>query len=119
MRYIKRRGEDLSFRNFQYHYQTARLALRYSILSAITGKFYRKLSRHVADSILFQWFTHTAKIDVVNPVSKSTIERFEKMGSSAKSVGEIVSNHTCNLTSLNIYIGITSLRFGPSGTYTI
>jgi hypothetical protein len=54
MRYIKRRGEDLSFRNFQHHYQTARLALRYSILSAITSESYRKLSRHVADKAMAQ-----------------------------------------------------------------
>lgn len=33
----------------------------------------------MADSHLFEWFTHTGLIDAVRPVSKSTLERFEKM----------------------------------------
>jgi hypothetical protein len=33
----------------------------------------------VADSLLFQWFTHSSFIDGVRPVSKSTLERFEKI----------------------------------------
>lgn len=79
MQYVNRIGLDLSSRKFQHHYRTARLALRYSILLGITCESYRELSRHVADSILFQWFTSTAKVDKANPVSKSTIERFDKM----------------------------------------
>lgn len=60
-------------------YKTLRMALRYSILLAITGESYRELSYRVADSQLFQWFTHTAQVDGIRPASKSTIERFEKM----------------------------------------
>jgi len=41
---------------------------------ALTGDSFRVLSRRVADSVLFQWFTHTSQIDAVRPVSKSTIE---------------------------------------------
>ena len=55
------------------------MALRYGILLAITTDSFRKLSRQVADSLLFQWFTHTSLVDGVHPVSKSTLERFEKM----------------------------------------
>lgn len=60
-------------------YQTLRTALRYSILLAITGESHRKLAHRVADSQLFQWFTHTAEVDRSRTVSKSSIARFEKM----------------------------------------
>ncbi|MCF6180198.1 MAG: hypothetical protein L3J63_12550 [Geopsychrobacter sp.] len=66
----------------QRQYKTLRLALRYSILLAITGLSYRELSHRVADSAIFQWFTHTSAVDGVRPVSKSSIERFEKYFSS-------------------------------------
>jgi hypothetical protein len=60
-------------------YKASRRALRYSILLALTGLSHRALSHRVADSALFQWFTHTTEIDGVRPSSKSAIERFEKM----------------------------------------
>ena len=75
----KRDGKRLSARRAQRHGRTFRLALRYGILLAITGDSFRKLSRQVADSLLFQWFTHTSFVDGVRPVSKSTLERFEKI----------------------------------------
>lgn len=68
----------------QQKYKTVRLALRHSILLAITNLSYRELSHRVADSSIFQWFTHTSFIDGVRPVSKSTIERFEKIFPSGK-----------------------------------
>ena len=71
--------EPLSPRRKQRHYQICRLALRYGILQGITGESFRKLSLRVADSQLFQWFTHTAYLDGVHPASKSSIERFGKM----------------------------------------
>jgi hypothetical protein len=76
---LKQTGDSLSAYQIQHHYRTFRLALRYSILIGITGYSYRKLSRLVADSLLFQWFTHTSSVDAVRPVSKSTLERFEKI----------------------------------------
>ena len=83
VRQIKRLDQDnkspLSFRRTQRHARTFRLALRYGILLAITDTSFRKLSRQVADSILFQWFTHTSFVDGVRPVSKSSLERFEKI----------------------------------------
>ncbi len=56
-----------------------RLALRHNILLSIAGLSFRQLSQRLADSHLFQWFTHTGFIDGVRPVSKSTLERFEKL----------------------------------------
>lgn len=72
-------GVELTPRRRQSHGRTYRMALRYSILLGITGESYRTLSCHVADSHLYQWFTHTSCVDAVRPVSKSTLERFEKM----------------------------------------
>ena len=63
----------------QKHYKTLQRALRYSILLGITGSSYRELSQRVADSQIFQWFTHTSSVDSVRPAAKSTVERFEKM----------------------------------------
>ena len=40
-------------------YKKRRQALCYSLLLALTGLSHRDLSHHVADSSLFQWFTHT------------------------------------------------------------
>ena len=73
------RSDDSIPRNYNQQYKALRLALRYSILLGITGLSYRKLSHRVADSAIFQWFTHTSAIDGVRPVSKSSIERFEKI----------------------------------------
>ena len=77
----------------QPSYKMLRQALRYSILLALTGLSYRALSRRVADSVLFQWFTHTSEIDGVRPASKSTIERFEKLFSSEE-ISQLI--HDCN-----------------------
>ncbi len=76
---IKALGVDLTPKRRQSHWRTFRMALRYSILLGITGESHRALSRRVADSQIFQWFTHTTFVDGVRPVSKSTLERFEKM----------------------------------------
>lgn len=66
-------------RQLPRHCKTLRLALRHNILLAITGLSFRELSQRMADSHLFQWFTYTGFVDAVRPVSKSTIERFEKL----------------------------------------
>jgi hypothetical protein len=80
---------QLSCRQLQRHSKTARLALRYNILLGITGLSFRALSRQAADSHLFQWFTNTGFVDAVRPVSKSTLERFEKMFSTEVIAGLI------------------------------
>lgn len=66
-------------RQIKRHIKTLRLALRHNILLSITGLSFRQLSQRLADSHLFQWFTRTGFIDGVRPVSKSTLERFEKL----------------------------------------
>ena len=75
-------------------YKTLRQALRYSILLALTGLSHRALSHRVADSALFQWFTHTTEIDGVRPSSKSSIERFEKLFPSEE-ISKLINE--CNL----------------------
>lgn len=77
----------------QPSYKMLRQALRYNILLALTGLSYRALSQRVADSVLFQWFTHASEIDGVRPVSKSTIERFEKIFSNEE-ISQLI--HDCN-----------------------
>ena len=85
-------------RQLPRHIKTLRLALRYSILLAITGLSYRDLACRVADSHLFQWFTYTGFIDAVRPVSKSTIERFEKLFS-ADEIASLI--HELNAAATN------------------
>jgi hypothetical protein len=74
-----REGKRWSTQRVQRKGRIFRLALRYGILLSITGASFRKLSMQVADSQLFQWFTHSSFVDGVRPASKSTLERFEKM----------------------------------------
>ncbi|MGP8322295.1 MAG: transposase [Methanosarcinaceae archaeon] len=69
----------LSIKRQQLLYRRFRQALRYCILLGITELSYRKLSLRVADSHLFQWFTYTDSIGPIRPLSKSAIERFEKL----------------------------------------
>jgi len=93
-RHLKSLAESHSKNQFrQSSYKKTHQALRYSILLALTGLSYRVLSHRVADSALFQWFTHASEIDGVRPVSKSTIERFEKMFSTEE-ISQLI--HDCN-----------------------
>jgi len=45
----------------------------------ITGYSYRKLSLRVADNRLFQWLTYTDRLGKIIPLSRSSVERFEKL----------------------------------------
>jgi len=76
---LKKKGKSLSPRQRQRHFKTFHRALRYGILLGITGDSFRELSLRVSDSPISQWFTHTSFVDGGRPVSKSSIERFEKM----------------------------------------
>jgi hypothetical protein len=53
-------------------------ALRCSIARHLTGESYRQFSIRLADSQLFQWFTHINAFNRVKGVSKSALERYEK-----------------------------------------
>jgi len=79
----------LSTRHHQRHCKTLRLALRHNLLLSITGLSFRELSRRMADSHLFQWFTYTGFVDAVRPVSKSSLARFEKIFD-ASEVAELI-----------------------------
>lgn len=78
-KYLAGLPEDTSDRQACFRAKTARLALRYDILLALTGLSKRELAVRVADSQLFQWFTSTSSVDGVRPVSKSTLDRFERL----------------------------------------
>lgn len=62
-----------------FRVKVARKALRHTILLAITGLSVRELATRLPDSALFAWFTGSVQLDGVRPVSKSTLDRFEKM----------------------------------------
>ena len=79
MRLIAKDAEGFSQKVISRKYKQYRSAIRYSILLTLTGYSHRKLAMRVPDSTLFQWFTGSAQVDGVRPVSKSTVERFEKM----------------------------------------
>lgn len=70
--------ENLSEKRQQNVYRRYHQGLRYCILLGITGYSYRKLSIRAADSQLFQWFSYTDRLGKIQPLSKSSIERFEK-----------------------------------------
>ena len=76
---IREEAAHSSIKRQRSLYRRYRQALRYCILLGITGLAYRELSLRVADSQLFQWFTYTDSIGPIRPLSKSTIERFEKL----------------------------------------
>ena len=109
-----RGGQRLSARRAQRHGRTFRLALRYGILLAITGASFRKLSRQAADSLLFQWFTHTSFVDGVRPVSKSTLERFEKIfpgGELAALIHELTGAASDKVAAGELLYRETAVRF--------
>ena len=111
---LAKEGRRLSARQAQRHFRTFRLALRYGILIGITGRSFRDLSRQVADSLLFQWFTHTAFVDGVRPVSKSTLERFEKMfpeGEVATLIHELTCAAADKVVAEQLLYRETALRF--------
>lgn len=111
---ILTRYPRLSHQRQQTMYRRLRQALRYCILLGITGLSYRKLSLRVADSHLFQWFTFTDSMGPIRPLSKSAIERFEKLFSD-----EEISNLTHELNRAvadkegaeNLLYRETALRF--------
>lgn len=110
----KSKGKPFSSRRAQRHGRTFRMALRYGILLAITMDSFRKLSLRVTDSQLFQWFTHTAFVDGVRPVSKSTLERFEKIfpeGELATLIHEITGAAADAVTANQLLYRETALRF--------
>jgi hypothetical protein len=76
---VAEQGNGLSERQTQNLYRRYRSGFRYSLLLALTGYSYRELSIRSADSQLFCWFTFTEQLGAINPLSKSSLERYEKL----------------------------------------
>ena len=76
---IIERNDNLSKKRWESLYRRFRQGLRYCILLGITGYSFRELSLRGADSHLFQWFTYSDVMGKIKPLSKSAIERFEKL----------------------------------------
>lgn len=71
--------EFLQSKGAAFRYQQSIFALRCNIARHLTGESYRKFSIRLADSTLFQWFTRINAFGNRKPISKSTLERFEKL----------------------------------------
>jgi hypothetical protein len=74
--------------------QYCRVSLRSTIARQLTEKEFRRFSLHLAESPLLQWFCGIGWLELVNPPSKSTLERFEKQWS-ADGIGKAMDqlNH--------------------------
>ncbi len=113
-RHIALHPERFSRHTFQNAVTLVTRALRYSILLALTGASFRELSLRVADSSLCQWFTGISYIDGARPVSKSTIERFEKMFSEGEIAQIIHDLNRCFIdakAAKELLFRETALRF--------
>lgn len=66
-------------KKFSSLYQRCRYALRCNIARHLTGKSYRAFSIRLVDSQLFQWFTDIHDMASRKAVSKSSLERAEKL----------------------------------------
>lgn len=89
--------EKLSVKRRNSLAKRVRLALRYGILRAIVGGSIREMAIRVADSDLFRWFTYTSSVDGVRPLSKSAVDRMEKMFSDDQ-IASIIHNANLVLT---------------------
>ena len=62
-----------------FHYKKFKHALRCNIAHHLTGESYRLFSIRLADSELFQWFTGINAFGCRKAISKSSLERYEKL----------------------------------------
>ncbi len=81
----------------QHLYKTFLFAFRCNIARHLTGESYRKFSIRLADSLLFQWFTRINDFGNRKPISKSSLERFEKLFEE-KYIGEKIRDWLSQLT---------------------
>lgn len=72
-----------------FHYKKLKHALRCNIARHLTGESYRAFSIRLADSELLQWFTSIGAFSCRKAISKSSLERYEKMFDNWLIVGEI------------------------------
>lgn len=69
----------LNSKKAMWRYKTLRHALRCNIARHLTGESYRLFSLRLADSELLQWFTNISAFGSRKAISKSTLERYEKI----------------------------------------
>lgn len=62
-----------------FHYKKIKHALRCNIARHLTGESYRLFSIRLADSELFHWFTGINAFGCRKAISKSSLERYEKI----------------------------------------
>lgn len=71
---MRRRGDRSYPKVFNRHLQ----GLRCCIARHLMGLDFREFAFRLADSVLLQWFTLSTPYGIVNPPSKSTLERYNK-----------------------------------------
>lgn len=83
-----------------FHYKKLKHALRCNIAHHLTGESYRLFSIRLADSELFQWFTGISAFGNRKAISKSSLERYEKLFDE-KMLAEGIHRWLANLTDCN------------------
>jgi hypothetical protein len=68
-----------SSKEASFHYKKLKHALRCNIARHLTGEPYRAFSLRLADSELLQWFTSISAFGCRKAISKSSLERYEKL----------------------------------------
>jgi hypothetical protein len=83
-----------------FHYKKLKHALRCNIARHLTGESYRLFCIRLADSELFQWFTSINAFSCRKAISKSSLERYEKLFDE-KMLGDEIRKWLANLTNSN------------------
>lgn len=83
-----------------FHYKKLRHALRCNIARHLTGESYRLFSIRLADSGLFQWFVGIGDFSCRKAISKSSLERYEKLFDE-KIISEEIHKWLADLTEGN------------------
>lgn len=83
-----------------FHYKKIKHALRCNIARHLTGESYRLFSIRLADSELFQWFTGINAFSCRKAISKSSLERYEKLFDE-KMLAEEIHKWLADLTDSN------------------
>lgn len=97
-RHLEAQAETMSERKLRFRSKVIRSALRHSILLALSKLAVRTFAERLPDSRLYQWFTSSEQLDAVRPISKSTVDRFEKMFDDEE-VAQLI--HDLNRSAMN------------------
>lgn len=72
-------SEFYNSKKSSFQYKKLKHALRCNIARHLTGESYRLFSVRLADSELFQWVTGISAFGCHKAISKSSLERYEKL----------------------------------------